>query len=211
MISRTLAVASLSSAALLLIACDQGSPQGGAASPEPAASPRSHIVNGDASDDGATTDPGFAVPVETRREIVAFSRELAAHMTENNSDAIDEAISFGAFVSHVTDGLDIDVNQPSIKKIRRELIEGLETKPGGIVTELMGFPCTFLRYREVDGMPRPLFRSLINAGVGYWELVPELRPTGDVLVADIYQFASGASVSESTRRLLGPLLSLIHI
>ncbi len=136
-------------------------------------------------------------------ECLAFARAYEQALVEQDVEAVSSMFDWDAMLKIAT------ANTDASEKFRQNFITGAKrgTKQGGLPEVLVnlirqGGSIRLLHVHKVGEGKRVLFRVLLSSGgVNYHDMVVIERPSGKVLAINLYAFASGEMVSQSTRRM----------
>lgn len=130
----------------------------------------------------------------TEARVFAFSHHFERVVNDRDAVAIDRAFDMAALSDRILAGLTPAQRQSLATLVgpSQWVLDGLE-RTGHI---------KLLEVREVDGVPRALFRVVGDAGLNYLDTVVTVEEGGRVAIVDAYVFASGEMMSQSLRRAL---------
>ncbi len=141
----------------------------------------------------AQTSQGLALDSPEAR-VFAFSNHFERVVNGRDAVAIDRAFDTAALWDRVLEGFTPALRQslPTLVRPSQWVLDGLE-RTGHI---------KLLEVRDVDGVPRALFRVVGDAGLNYLDAVVTVDEGGRVAIVDAYVLASGEMMSQSLRRAL---------
>jgi tetratricopeptide (TPR) repeat protein len=148
----------------------------------------------------ATTPPPPTAAPEAEPVYRAFAEELERGITAREASALDNHIDLDRLFERTTQGI------TAPKKFADGFRRGLHEKGlqfGKQIVGAMDDSSSFrlLKVRTVKGTPRALFRYASDAGLNYFDFDLARRPSGEVVVIDIYPYISGEYMSETMRRV----------
>ena len=145
--------------------------------------------------------------VATEAEARQFAKSFVADVKAGNLAAINAAIDWDAILDRAFVGCEMPA------EFRQQFIAGAKRGifgPNGIGAAIVnqvkqGADYRLLHVHQQDGQQRVLFRLLLpGGGVNYHDLILVRRADGEVHAYDIFVFATGEMLSETTHRGILP-------
>ena len=133
--------------------------------------------------------------------IVAWARAVEEEIAEGRGEDYEKRFDSKALMDLSLKGL--DRGNPLVKGFEAGATKKDGFGFGPLLAKIVegGGRYTFLRVRQVDGKPRPLFRLLQESGLNYHEYVLAGPAGGPYRVTDMYIYLSGEHISDLFRRL----------
>jgi tetratricopeptide (TPR) repeat protein len=144
----------------------------------------------------------------TEAECRAFAKAMESAARSGDAAAVNSMIDWDAILDQATSGATVS---PSFKQSFANGFKGALNKPQGFAGRIVrsgkdGGSYTLLRYHEVDGEKRVLFRHLFpEEGVNYYDFRLVRRADGKVMATDLYVFMAGENFTQTIRRLFLPM------
>jgi len=139
----------------------------------------------------AQTSQGVALD-STEARVFAFANRFERVVNDRDTDAIDRAFDTDVLWARALEGLTPAQRQslPTLIRPSQWVLDGVQ-RTGHI---------KLLTVRDMDSVPRALFRVIGDAGLNYLDAVVTAEDDGPVAIVDAYVFAGGEMMSQSLRR-----------
>jgi len=147
---------------------------------------------------------------ENEAEIVAFIEQLVTDANDSKGEKVAKAYDVRGFAYRALD--DVELPEDEIDKFLGGFLKGfqggLDARPGGLGWYLVGQQSKYIGMRSLDGKMLPLVRVFPEGGgADYVFFQMKTSSYGKPKVVDMFFLSNGEWASESTKRLVLPVLA----